>query len=549
VNRTLSAALAAALIAGAPAAAQQPGVLAGSGGVTINLVDVDLRAAVLALAQHLDRPVVFGPVLATPVTLRPPRPVPPPDVLALLRSLLEANGHELVDAGGVYRVQQKAAAPPQQPAAPPPPAAGGGAPGEMQLHVIQLRHARAADVAATVNALYGLGGAVGELGDRRGTLNDELRDNRVAAGQYGAAGAAPGAQPGGARPARLSGELVMVADARTNSLLVRATPGDFQLIQEAVQRVDVRPLQVLIEVVIAEVRRSSSFDLGLSSFLDTTAVRGHPGTSVFGTTQGLGGLGDFALRVMHVGGADLNLTLSAAANRGDVTVVSRPVVLTANNEAAQVLVGDQRPFVQLQRTLPTDNGVRDQVVQYKDVGTQLDVRPTISADGYVMLEVTQQVNDASDAESGVAGAPVISTRSVQTHLLVRDGQTAVLGGLAGRQRSSSRGGVPVLSRLPLIGWVFGRTHRTSAETELFIFLTPRVLRDDAAMDSATSQVRRSAPRVGKATRALKPFAAPEPRKGRAPAPAAPPPAPPAAPPARATVPPQAPATAPPAAEG
>jgi general secretion pathway protein D len=250
---------------------------------------------------------------------------------------------------------------------------------------------------------------------------------------------------------------------------------------------------------------------------------------VFGTTSGLGGLGDFALRVMHVGGADLNLTLSAAANHGDVTVVSRPVVLTANNEAAQVMVGDQRPFVQLQRTLPTDNGVRDQVVQYKDVGTQLDVRPTISADGYVMLEVTQQVNDASDAESGVAGAPVISTRSVQTHLLVKDGQTAVLGGLAGHQRTSSRGGVPVLSRLPLLGWVFGRTHRTTAETELFIFLTPRVLRDDAEMDSATAQVRRSAPQVGKVTRQLKPFAAPEPRKGRrAPVPI-PAPAPPAAP--------------------
>ena len=300
------------------------------------------------------------------------------------------------------------------------------------------------------------------------------------------------------------------------------------------QQVDVRPLQVLIEVVVAEVRRSSIFDLGLSSFLDTTAVRGHPATSVFGTTAGLGGLGDFALRVMHVGGADLNLTLSAAASHGDVTVVNRPVVLTANNEPAQVLVGDQRPFVQLQRTLPTDNGVRDQVVQYKDVGTQLDVRPTISADGYVMLEVTQQVNDATDAESGVAGAPVISTRSVETHLLVKDGQTAVLGGLAGRQHSSNRGGVPILSRLPLIGWVFGRNRRTAAETELFIFLTPRVLRDDAAMDSAAAQVRRSAPRVGKATRGLKPFAAPEPRKGRAPAPTTPPaPAPPApaAPPA------------------
>jgi type II secretory pathway component GspD/PulD (secretin) len=524
----------------APAAAAQARVTPSGQGVTIDIVDTDLRAAVQALAQHLDRPVVFGPVAGMRVTLQAPRAVPPSDVPGLLRGLLEANGHELVEAGGMYRVQQKAAAQPSGPAPMAMPVAAPGrsaAPsGDIQLFVIQLRHARASDVAATVNALYGRGGALGELGDRRaGTLNEGLRDNRMAAGQYGVPAGSPTTAQSGARAASLSGELVMVPDARTNSLLVRATPGDFQLIQDAVQKVDVRPLQVLIEVVIAEVRRSTSFDLGLASFLDTTAVRGHPGTSVFGSTQGLGGLGDFALRVMHVGGADLNLTLSAASARGDVTVVSRPVVLTANNEAAQVLVGDQRPFVQLQRTLPTDNGVRDQVVQYKDVGTQLDVRPTISADGYVMLEVTQQVNDASDAESGVAGAPVITTRSVGTHLLVKDGQTAVLGGLVGRQRTRSRGGVPVLSRLPLIGWVFGRTHRTTAETELFIFLTPRVLRDDAAMDSVATQVRRSAPSVGKATRGLRPFAAPDSAKRRR-APTPPPPATPAA--AQAAAPPR-----------
>jgi len=531
-SAALAAVLAAALLAAPPAAAQAR-VTAAPEGVVVDIVDTDLSAAVQALAQHLDRPVFFSAMGPVRVTLRLPRPIPPSDVLGLLRNLLEANGHELVEVPGGYRAQQKAAAaPPAPPAATGPPARFAGAPGEMQLFVIQLRHARAADVAATVNALYGRGGAVGELGDPgSGTLSDQLRDNRVAAGQYGTPGPGGGADAAGAGAGTLRGPLVMVPDARTNSLLVRTTPASFQLIAEAVQRLDVRPLQVLIEVVIAEVRRSSSFDLGLASFLDTTAVRGHPGTSVFGTTQGLGGLGDFALKVMHVGGADLNLTLSAAANRGDVTVVSRPVVLTANNEAARVLVGDQRPFVQLQRTLPTDNGVRDQVVQYKDVGTQLDVRPTISADGYVMLEVTQQVNDATDTESGVAGAPVISTRSVATHLLVKDGQTAVLGGLAGRQRTSSRGGVPVLSRLPLIGWVFGHTRRTSAETELFVFLTPRVLRDDAAMDSAAAQVQGSAPRVGKAVRGLRPFAAPaQPkRRGPVPAPAQPPAAPPAAP--------------------
>ena len=135
------------------------------------------------------------------------------------------------------------------------------------------------------------------------------------------------------------------------------------------------------------------------------------------------------------------MVLRAAAERGDATILSRPVLLAANNEEAEINVGSQRPFVQVARVLPTDNTARDQVVQYKDVGTRLRVVPTISDDDYVMLQVTQEVN-AATAEQAF-DAPIISTRSVDTKLLVRDGQTIVLGGLTDRQRERTQGGVPV----------------------------------------------------------------------------------------------------------
>src|SRR5947208_3762069 len=186
---------------------------------------------------------------------------------------------------------------------------------------------------------------------------------------------------------------------------------------------------------------------------------------------------------MHLGGADMTATLSAAASRGDVTILSRPVVLAANNESAEILVGSQRPFIQVQRALPTDNAARDQVVQFKDVGTRLNVRPTISDDGYVTLRVAQEVN-AATAEVAF-DAPVISTRTIQTQLLVKDGHTAVLGGLADRQREDTRAGVPFLSSLPLIGGLFGRHIKQATETELFVFLTPRVIRSDQDLDAAT----------------------------------------------------------------
>lgn len=498
-----------ASLAAAPAAAQQAQVSSGPAGVSINLVDTDLRAAVQSLARYLDKPVVFGQVGGQHVTLQTPRPVSPAQVVVLLRSMLDANGHELISDPDVYRVQQKQAAPPPMPQPQAVYGAPGGAQGGMQLFTIRLRHARAADVAATVNALYGRGGALGETGDRPSTLSDQLRQNRIPPG--GMVQQQPQASGGGG--GNLSGELVMVPDERTNSLLVRATPADFQLIQQAVAQVDVRPLQVLIEVVIAEVRRNSQLALGLSAALDTVALR-HHSTRISSSNAGSSTLSGFVLRAMGIGGdINVNLALEAASSHGDATIVSRPVVLAANNEEAEVLVGDQVPFVQLQRTLPTDNGTRDEIVQYKDVGTQLHVRPTISADGYVMLDVTQELNDVNSnlTVTGV-DAPVISSRSVQTRLLVKDGQTAVLGGLAQRSRSNDRGGIPYLSRIPLIGWIFGSQSKTANDNDLYIFLSPRVIRDDAEMDSATSNVRSAAPAVGKVIGKVRSVITPPPAK-------------------------------------
>jgi general secretion pathway protein D len=359
--------------------------------------------------------------------------------------------------------------------------------GSLQLYVIRLRHARAADVAATVNALYGRASALAELGGRPPTLSGELRDQRIPPQQ-----AVPEAVAGVAGVvATLSGEVTIVPDAGTNSLMIRASQRDFELIQAAVQELDVRPLQVLIEVIIVEVRKDRGFTFGVSAVLPTTAIPGTDNATVSASTTGIG-LGDFVLTLMNLGGVDVDATLRAAAARGDVSILSRPIVLAANNELAEILVGSQRPFIQVSRSLPTDSPQRDQVVQYKDVGTQLNVRPTISPEGYVMLEVTQEVN-AVTTETAF-DAPVISTRSVQTRLLVRNGQTAVLGGLTDRQRDANQEGVPILSAIPLLGGLFGRVSRRATETELFLFLTPTVLYTDADVDDATVRLGPPPPR-------------------------------------------------------
>ena len=187
---------------------------------------------------------------------------------------------------------------------------------------------------------------------------------------------------------------------------------------------------------------------------------------------------------MRRGSTNITATLQAAAARGDARILSRPVLLAVNNESAEILVGSQRPFVQVQRSLPTEAPSRDQVVQYRDVGTRLVVRPTISGDGFVALQVTQEVNAATSETQ--FDAPVISTRTVQTRLVVRDSQTIVLGGLSDRQRDNSQGGVPFFSSIPWIGGLFGRATRRTTETEFFLFLTPRILHDDDDVQKVTA---------------------------------------------------------------
>jgi len=480
--RTIAYVVALVSITSAAARAQKDSLVAERGdSVSVRLVDVDLRAAVQALSRYMDRPVVFSGAPGNRVTLETPRPVPRSDVARLLRGMLETQGMELVNdsASGIYRLRQREA----QVAAPVVVTAEVASRG-IELFVIHLRHAKATEVAATVNALYGRASALGEIGQRNDpTLSRGLTQNQVSSG---AAPSAPQPSPGAiATSATLSGETTIVPDARANSLLIRATPADFALIQRAVNELDVRPLQVLIEVVIAEVRRDRSLDFGVGSNLGKSNLATGPGSPTIEVVNTTPSLGDFVLKVLGIGRSDINATLGAAASHGDVNILSRPVLLAANNERAEINVGSQRPFVQVARVLPTDNTARDQVVQYKDVGTRLQIIPTISSDGYVMLQVAQEINAATAEQQ--FGAPIISTRSVETRLLVKDGRTIVLGGLIDHQDEESHGGIPFLSSIPWLGATFGRSHRAKSETELFLFLTPRVIRRDEDVDDMTKE--------------------------------------------------------------
>ena len=440
--------------------------------ITVRFVETDIRAVIQAMGRYLPKPVLVGPIQPVRVSLETPGPVDRVRLLALLRGLVESQNLEFVEDSSFYRINTKTADRP-----PGGRAAASSDSGPMQLFVIRLRHARASDVAATVNQLFGGSGAFsGQSGLSSGTLSDELRRNVVPS----AGAQAPPGQTA-VRQSSLAGSVTIVPDELTNALLVRAAERDYDVIREAVDQLDIRPLQVLIEVLIVEARHDRSFSFGLGLSVPQQDL-GKGDATVGGSWAG-GGLGDLVIEVMKLGRGNINATLNAAASRGDVKIVSRPVLLASNNQEARFLVGSQRPFVQVSRSLPTDAASRDQVVQYRDVGTKLTVRPTINEDGYVSLLIQQEISQAT--EESQFQAPIISTREAVTRVLVKDGQTIVIGGLRDQQKDVTQSGVPILSGIPLIGGLFGRAARKNNASELYLFLTPRILKTDADADSVT----------------------------------------------------------------
>jgi len=462
--------------------AQGPLPSAAADSVQIRLVDTDLRAAIQALGRYLSKPVLVASIPGTRVTLETPQAVARSAVPELLRGLAETNGLELTEDSAYYRITPRAAAAQRGTGA----GSGGSGSGPILLHVMRLKHARARDVAATVNLLFGGSGAfAGSGGLSEGTLGDELRR-----GRQGVKPESPeppqvtptASAPALARASQLSGEVTIVPDELTNSLLIRASDADFETLQAAVEQLDVRPLQVLIEVLIVEARKDRSFSLNADLFLPAHPA-GEPEVAEGRVRAGSSGVGEMVIRLMGLGKPDIDAVLNLSETRGDVKIVSRPVILASNNTEARILVGSQRPFVQVRRSLPTDVAQRDQVVQYRDVGTKLSVRPTINQDGYVSLLIQQEINSATGEVA--FDAPVISTREATTQILVRDSQTIVLGGLRDQQRDRSGSGVPILSGIPIIGGLFGSSSRRTTETELYLFLTPRIIRSDEDADRLT----------------------------------------------------------------
>ncbi|MFP4104932.1 MAG: secretin N-terminal domain-containing protein [Phycisphaerae bacterium] len=289
----------------------------------------------------------------------------------------------------------------------------------------------------------------------------------------------------GAAQRLLEREVAVVAEPVGNTLLISASPRYFQTIERMMLQLDKAPPQVLIRVLLAEIALDDTTDLGLDWNYTTTSgdKTVETGTN-FGVNATASSNGGFS---MSVTGGDLNLFLHALQSQGRLEVLSRPQILAIDNKESRINIGQRVPFIRESRV--TDQGTTLNTIQYEPIGINLTVTPRINDDGFVKMDVAPEISSLSESNVQVSenvNAVVINSRSAETTVNVKDGQTIVIGGLITTRDEDRESKVPVLGDLYLIGNLFRQTRRIKERTELLIILTPEIIRtpEDARRMSA-----------------------------------------------------------------
>ena len=318
-----------------------------------------------------------------------------------------------------------------------------------------------------------------------------------------------------------SGEVRVIADKDTNSLLILASPSDYDVVENALRKLDVARRQVLVEVLLAEVTLSDDLTFGLDWFIrakggtivgaqntssslptgsvsvpsSTTPTGGaitFPSTTV---ANGLGTVGNFAgLQLVNLSGNEVRAVLRALGSDGKTRVLASPQIMVLDNEKAEVKVGDRISVqTQAQTGISTGTGVINSF-QYLETGVLLAVTPRINSGNMVTLELNQEVS-AADRSSITTNNPNpdVATRNAKTSVQVASGESVVLGGLIQENSGRSTSGIPILSKIPILGALFGTQTLSRKRTELVLMVTPKIVSDTVQARQVTEELRQKLP--------------------------------------------------------
>ena len=395
--------------------------------------------------------------------------------------------------------------------------------GGQRVFIYFAENTKARDLASTLDAIYG-------RGDRGPAITGTQQTQRSYSSISGPSGSgllpppppppllapAPILSPQ-ARPAvfgfpGISGEgappltdIRFVADEVTNAIIVTTYPRLWREIEETIKKLDKMPRQVLIEVLAAEVTLNDDTKLGVEWAVRTgnaTITSSPTGLIPSRPAQSLiplGGAVPLGFNVFAFAADKFLAALNALATDNRVNILSNPSILTAENRKAVINVSTSVPIVTSQQVPVATGGITGnaitQTVEYKDAGIILTVTPRIGEAGTVALDVKQEFNEVGENEPPPINSPRFRKREAETSVVLANDQTLILGGLIQNRRTNIRIGVPLLNRIPILGYLFGSVEEKIEKTELILLITPRVI--GTALDAAriTDHMRKVTPEL------------------------------------------------------
>jgi general secretion pathway protein D len=341
--------------------------------------------------------------------------------------------------------------------------------GEGDIHVYYLQNAKAEDLAKVLTSLP--------------------TGNNTASSTAAATGAAPKQTS-----VALSKDIQILADKATNSLIINAGKDDYMVLEDIIRKLDITRKMVYIEALIMEVSMTKKFQLGVQwyggktgsingkdvlSFGSSSATSGAMSMPSLTTTGGvslpsglnLGVLGD-TITIGDFTFPSIAAVIQAYGSDSDIHILSTPQIMTLDNEEATIKVAQTIPFLTSKNTNTSGNDYSN--YEYKDVGVKLNITPQINQERFVRLKISQKVDQVVSINEST-GQPTTLTREADTTVVIKDGQTIVIGGLIDENKNNTNYKVPVLGSIPILGYLFRSKTETTDRQNLYIFITPRIV--------------------------------------------------------------------------
>jgi general secretion pathway protein D len=293
----------------------------------------------------------------------------------------------------------------------------------------------------------------------------------------------------------IEGEITIIPDPDTNSLIIRTSPRNYPAILALINKLDLFPQQVLIEVLIVDLSVDESTDIGVDwgakGTAGSTTVQGGVNKAFTSPAVALGDSIGTATASFLQGGSfiigdpdKVIARLQVFASDSKANILANPILVTADNKAANISITDEIPIVQEASTPSGGGAVVTSSVEYRSVGIKLEITPKINSENYVNLKINQEI---SSRGTDVGTQPSFNTRQVNTEVVLKDNQVLIMGGLMRTDSTDTISGVPFLKDLPFVGKLFGSESTNLKKTELMIFITPHVISNKEDSQFVTRQ--------------------------------------------------------------